>query len=94
MGRSYRLSTDAKLDMRSIWEYGFRTWSKEKANTYTKQLENAIRMIATGDRSGILFDAKRKRYKFFCKLHTIYYEAQNDYVYILRILHQRQKGKF
>lgn len=46
---SYELSDEAEKDFREIARYTDRTWGREQAERYRRQLEKRFRAIAAGD---------------------------------------------
>lgn len=52
MGKSYRLSPMAVMDLEEIWLYTAKNWSIEQADSYHKRLVAAFDGLATGIKHG------------------------------------------
>ncbi len=75
--------------MDAIWQYTFRTWSREQADRYTTQIYEACLQIANNSALGKLRDEiDENLYGFRVSRHIIFYRiASQNEIIIVRILH-------
>lgn len=79
----------AENDISDIWDYSADRWGADQANSYTDEIRDACYGIARRAKQGsssVLPDFQ----KYLCGSHVIYFFADEDYLNIIRILHQRQ----
>ena len=84
---SYDISPRAAREIDEIWWYGFERWSLDQANSYLSDLYQHLDKIIEGlahnrpceDVSGLWYS----RYN----AHIIYFEWDEDILYIVRIIH-------
>lgn len=87
--RELRFSPRALRDLEEIWLYTFEKWSLSQAESYVSDISSACKGLAKGDRVGVNADYVRGGYlKYFSGAHTIYYTVSEQYLYIIRVLHQ------
>lgn len=87
---SIRFTEQADLDLLNIYTYSYRSWGELQAVKYTDLLREAINKIAanperigTVDRSSL-----RPGYRsYHQQRHLIFYRAVDNYVEIIRFLH-------
>ena len=83
-------SPDAQSDIDAIWDYTFKDWRADQAETYVRLLQNASRMIAENPRIGRECPDIRAGYrKYPAGSHMMFYRVRRDSIEIVRILHQR-----
>ncbi|MEM8503687.1 MAG: type II toxin-antitoxin system RelE/ParE family toxin [Cyanobacteria bacterium P01_D01_bin.1] len=87
---SIRLTEQADADLLSIYTYSYNTWGDQQAAKYTDGLREAIKRIAdqpnrigTVDRSSVRLGYR----SYHQKRHLIFYRTVDNYVEIVRILH-------
>jgi toxin ParE1/3/4 len=86
----YRLSNQARLDLRAIARYSFETWGIDQAHRYTDDLLKCFERIAGSPLIGRPCDRVRKGYRRMEHgRHVIFYRPDSDGLFIGRILHQR-----
>lgn len=88
----YRISIKAKGDMENIWLNTVDKWSFGQADNYIDELISLIERITRKQFLGKSFHHIRPGYfKFPFKSHFIFYKINKteEYVEIIRILHQR-----
>lgn len=86
----YRLSNQARSDLRGIARYTLETWGMEQARRYTDSLLGCFQKIAGAPLIGRPCDRVQKGYhRFEHGRHVIFYRPDQNGVFIARILHQR-----
>jgi toxin ParE1/3/4 len=88
----YKISKLASEDLENIWLYTFENWSLEQADRYFNLIINEIEFLTQNPDSGNDYSFIRKGYfRSKIKSHFIFYriDKQNDFLEIIRILHQR-----
>lgn len=88
----YKISVKALEDIENIWLYTFENWSLEQADRYVDLIFNEIEYVADNPYSGRDFNYIRKNY--WCakvKSHLVFYRVtdKQDYLEVIRVLHQR-----
>ena len=87
----YKISEKAFEDIENIWLYTMETWSIQQADRYYNLILDEIEYIAESPLSGVDYGHIRKNYRRSkVKSHLIFYryEYNEDFVEIIRILHQ------
>jgi len=93
---SFKISTEASVDLEKIWRYTFETWSIEQADRYINQIFEEIEYISSCPEIGKDISAIRKGYlRAKVKSHFIFYkiDRNKDVISIIRILHERMDIK-
>ncbi len=86
----YRLSKLARLDLIEIGDYTLDHWGEDQAIGYLDSLERCFYLIAANPEIGHRCDRVRKGYRRIeHEKHVVFYRADSDGVFIVRILHQR-----
>lgn len=85
----YRLSEKADADFDTIYEYGLINFGEFQANKYAYSLIDTFVTVGAYSLSG------RERYDisdglrcYIVRNHAVYYIIKDDYIEIVRILHQ------
>jgi len=85
---NYKFTFEADKDLDNIWEYTNSQWGQNQASKYLIKLEKAFITIAKNPNIG------KRRYElagspmsYHCGRHTIYYRVGNEYIEIIRVLH-------
>ena len=89
MAKPYLLRPLAEADLEEIWLYTAKLWSMEQADSYIRSFADAFGGLAKGLKQGrpsVLPDYQ----KYLCGSHAIYFVMNDDYVDVVRILHQSQ----
>jgi toxin ParE1/3/4 len=84
-----KLSRLAEIDLEEIWLYTFETWSLNQANFYQDSIVGGLNEIASNSTLGksILID-KRTFFYFKIAHHYIFYQANENELFVYRILHE------
>ena len=86
----YKLSNKAAEDFETIYEYTYRNFGEYKADVYTDDMEKCLLLLSSSPQIGRTVDnIKKGVYRHNHEYHAIFYFIENDYVFILRILHQQ-----
>lgn len=86
----YRLSNQARADLREIVRYTFEKWGAEQAGLYGCDLVQCFARIAESPRIGRPCDSAGKGYRRLeHERHVVFYRQDEDGVFIVRILQQR-----
>lgn len=84
------LSPRAQRDLDEIWDYIEARWGTEQAETYTRQLWQAMETVATRPTVGRDGSDVRAGYrKYAAGSHMLFYRTNDGGVDVVRILHQR-----
>jgi toxin ParE1/3/4 len=87
----YVLSPAAQADLEQIWDYTCERWSDGQAETYVREIQRAIELVADNPLIGRSCEGVRTGYRRHAVgSHTLYYRlgAGGDLVDIVRILHK------
>ncbi len=88
--KSYRLRPRALRDLDEIWDFTAANRSPAQAETYLRQIQQALQILAADPGIGVSCEEIRAGYrKFPAGSHVIFYRRADGGVEIIRILHQR-----
>ena len=90
MGKSYRLSPLAEVDLEEIWLHTLNRCSMAQADTYHRYLVAAFEGLAAGTKQGRPPDILPDFQKYLCGSHVIYFLDYLNHLDVIRILRQRQ----
>ena len=92
---SYTLTNKAVLDLSSIWNYTFDTWSDKQADKYYFMLLDTCQDLADGKVSGKIYpEINAEILGFRIGQHILFYRKHSqDKVEIARILHTQMDLK-
>jgi len=92
MTKNYKLSLEAKEDLRCIYRYGFENWGEEQADKYYYSLFECFVLIAKKPYMYQAVDYIRKGYRHcVCGSDTIYFRiGSDDIVEIMNIIGQQK----
>ncbi len=84
---SYKLSSEAKEDIRRIYHHGVRNWGVEQADKYYNALFDRFDKIANNPYMYQSVDYIRLGYRHsVCGVDTIYFRVENDVVEIMSVI--------
>ncbi|MEE9491792.1 MAG: type II toxin-antitoxin system RelE/ParE family toxin [Gammaproteobacteria bacterium] len=84
---SYKLSLEAKEDLRRIYRYGIESWDVEQADKYYNTLFDRFEKIARNPHLYQSVDNIRKGYRYsVCGVDTIYFRIEDGVVQIMNII--------
>ena len=89
--REIRKSAKAERDLINIWRYGYEEWGEAEADLYVARIEDALERLRLQPGIGIDSSdmiAGLRRWKVGG--YHIYYEADADPLYVVRVLGSRQ----
>ena len=87
MSKNYKLSNDAKEDLRRIYAYGFNLWGVEQADKYFDNFFLCFNEISKQPEQYQSVDHIRKGYRrCVCGIDSIYYRVKNNNVEIMNII--------
>jgi toxin ParE1/3/4 len=87
---AYRITKKALADLESIWLYTCKNWSPDQADRYYSLIINEIKYICQHPQSGRDMSHVRAGYRTSkVKSHLIFYRVQDDYIEVIRILHEK-----
>lgn len=79
MMENYKLSLEAKEDLRRIYRYGFEHWGEEQADKYYFSFFECFDLIAEKPTMYQAVDNIRKGYRHcVCGVDTIYFRIDNN----------------
>ena len=85
----YVLSSLAQRDIDGIWDYTAEHWGSGQAETYVRDIQNAVETLAAYPRRGRRCDEIRPGYlKYRIGAHMIFFRHKGATIEIVRILHQ------
>lgn len=92
---SYRLSAEAKSDLRDIYGYSFSNFGEAQADKYIESLYAVFEAIGNNPEIGLLpkFDTDAKVRKFPALNHVVFYRIATNEVEIRRIFHSSRNIK-
>ncbi|TRX62629.1 type II toxin-antitoxin system RelE/ParE family toxin [Fulvivirga sp. M361] len=92
---SYKISSKARLDLISIWEFTKENWSTQQADRYYQIIVDKFIEISSHPDLGKNYDDLRTGYRgIIVKSHIIFYRiSPQNSIEIIRILHQRMDYK-
>ena len=85
---TYRLTRQAKSDIKAIYRYTVEYFGEGQAQEYLDGLDFSFDLITDNPKLGRLFEGNISRYVY--KEHLVYYEIKKE-IRIIRIRHGRQK---
>ena len=89
--RKLRLSKTAQSDIEKIDYYSFERWGAKAAGAYMAGLEMRLKALLETPLLGVDRSDLREGYRAFVSgSHVIYYRVEEEFIYILTILHQSQ----
>ncbi|MGE0668707.1 MAG: type II toxin-antitoxin system RelE/ParE family toxin [Sphingomonadales bacterium] len=88
---NFKLLPAARADLRGIWLYSSKQWSRAQADGYIGSINEAIRDLAAGRLMSRPIDGIRPGYrKMSVGSHFIVFRQQDsNSIVVVRILHQR-----
>ncbi len=85
----YRLTKDAKKNLKDIRQYTLDNWGKQKVSKYLAGLRETMRMLSNSPGMGVHRpDVEEGIYSFSYESHTIYYFTEKNLVIIAGVLHK------
>lgn len=85
----YRLTRQAKSDIKAIYRYTVKYFGEGQAQEYLEGLEYSFDLLTDNPNMGRLFHEHTRRYVY--KSHLVYYEIKEEQLVIIRIRNARQK---
>ena len=89
--KDYRLSPAAQADLNSVWDYTADMWSPDQADSYLRDLNENLLILCDHPKMA------RERTEIHppvrlhpCRSHLILYRIEEDHLFIIRIVHNRQ----
>lgn len=80
----------AEDDLLDIWQYSYSKWGEDKAEEYLLQLDGGMRRLSINPMLGKSRNNVRLGYRAIqINRHVIYYRLVDDFIDIVRILHER-----
>lgn len=87
---SYKLLPEAERDLESIWLYTAQEWGVEQAMTYVDELNASFENLNEHAKSSRLrTEFTPSVYICRCNHHLIVYLENDDYIAVVRILHEK-----
>ena len=88
----YRLSQKADQDLQGIFRYTTAEHSIEQAAAYLTSLEECLLLLSEKPGLAQSVDEIRKGYRrYLHRQHAIYFVIRDDYILVIRVLHQQMK---
>jgi len=90
----FKVSKEARDDIREIGRYTQRKWGKDQRRHYLNDLNNKFELLAENPLLGRRCDNIRKGYfRFEYVSHVIFYRQEQDFIVITRVIHQSRDVK-
>ena len=86
---TYRLSRQAKSDIKAIYRYTVKYFGEGQAQEYLDGLYYSFDLLLDNPELGRVWDGQKRRYIF--KSHLVYYRIIKDKIVITHIRSGRQK---
>ena len=87
MKENYKLSLEAKVDLRRIYYFGFKNWGEEQADKYYFAFFETFDLITKNPLMYQPVDHIRKGYRrCVCGVDAIYFRLENNSVEIMTIV--------
>ena len=85
------LSAKAQADLGQIWDYTLKKWDQDQAESYIRDIQNAISGLVAGTKTSQPIDDIRPGYKKAAVgSHLLFFKIEDTgIINIVRILHQR-----
>ncbi|MCG7307907.1 type II toxin-antitoxin system RelE/ParE family toxin [Brachybacterium sp. ACRRE] len=88
--KRFRLTPAAQRDLSEIWDFTEDRWSASQAESYLRDIQNAIeRLAADPDRGRPVDDIRQGYRRYGIGSHLVFYVQRGDRIDVIRILHQR-----
>lgn len=89
--RNYRLSGDARQDIKKIADYSLENFGRDRAVRYRESLFSAIERLAQYPQIGSDFSHVQPGYRRLAhESHVIYYRITDPGIFVQRVLHAAQ----
>ncbi len=89
--RSWKASLETKKDLFEIAVYTKDTWGISQKNSYLKSLKITFDKLVLNPSVGRSRNEIAKNlYSFPAREHIVFYQFDEQYLYIVRVLHQRR----
>lgn len=86
----YRLRPKAQSDIEGIWDYSYRTWGVQQANSYLAGLRDVCTELAGNPNLGKSRDDLYKGLRVYPSgKHLVFYLTTGKGIDIVRVLHER-----
>ncbi|PXA85556.1 plasmid stabilization protein ParE [Caulobacter sp. D4A] len=80
----------ARKDLHGIWVYSHDHWGAQRADSYIRELDRAMKRLAHDPSAGEACDHIRTGYRRRpCGSHMIYYRLADRGIEVARVLHQQ-----
>ncbi len=90
MKRKITIKPEADSDLVKIWIYGYWHFGEQRADDYNQRFAQLFEKIALFDLGRRRPDLGHKIYALPYGQHIVFYRAEIDEVFIVRILHHSQ----
>jgi plasmid stabilization system protein ParE len=85
----YRLTSEAASDIKGILDYTLDRWGADQAGKYVCQLEQCLRDLVSGRRSGKSASDELPEVRVVhCEHHYVFYITQDSMLAVVAILHE------
>lgn len=84
----------AKADIGDIWDFTYRTWSREQANSYVAGLRETIELLADQPQLAALQQDLTPAIRAFpYKSHVILFHEDRHGIHVIRVVHARSNWR-
>ena len=88
----YTLSQKASKDLANIFQYTYKNFAMNQAESYLSELEECFIMLSTKpDLAKKVEDIRRDYFRYLFRKHAVYFKVRKNDIFIVRVLHQQMK---
>ena len=92
--RKLEVSNQSKQEIINIKVFTTLNWGKKQSNKYIIELYNKLSLLVQNPLIGInRVDLSKETYSFPHESHMIYYKFNENYLYVMAVLHQNMLPK-
>lgn len=85
--KEFILTEAARADLKHIWRYSAKNWSRDQAERYTDAILDTCQNLASGRKHGRRVTEHSNYMRCTVGTHVIYYRVEGTAIIIVRILH-------
>jgi toxin ParE1/3/4 len=90
MKRKITIKPDADDDLLTIWFYGYLNFGQDLANEYNLGLSDLFEGLTANELGRKRKELGNKMFAIPYREHTVFYYAEDNEIFIIRILHHSQ----
>ncbi|WP_114325698.1 type II toxin-antitoxin system RelE/ParE family toxin [Candidatus Colwellia aromaticivorans] len=88
----YTLSEKASIDLANIFQYTYKNFNINQAESYLSELEECFVMLSNEpDLAHKVEDIRSGYFRYLYRKHAVYFKVRKRDIFIIRVLHQQMK---